>query len=124
MTAARIRHDELKKRMTDAGLSPKPGDWAVSVAYVSVDLSALGLTPVFAPGNEAALMTALTGNIAFGLIFGMVDEEAEAEKDRFVIGAQPFIKMGQTDEWLSELVPVMQIVMNDGILDREIQKQS
>jgi hypothetical protein len=103
VTAARILYRELETRMT----KPKPGDWGVSIGYVSPDLSVLGFTHLFAPatadapGNEAKLMKHLDGQIMLGLIFGMRDREA---KD-VVMGTRPFFLTKQSETWLEELAP-------------------
>jgi hypothetical protein len=101
VTAARVLHRELESRMVAEGLKPRPGDYAVSVGYVSADLSVLGFTPLFVPGEEPKLLTMLDGQIMLGLIFGMVDRQAEGE--HVVMGARAFLTTKQTDGWLSEL---------------------
>jgi hypothetical protein len=130
VTAARTLYSDLERKLTAEGMKPKPGELGVGIGYIPPDLSFLGHSPLYeprtenSPGNETALMACLNGNIMLGLVFGIVDPDADSEEDRLVVGTRSFIKIGQTDEWLSELVSVMRIVMNDGILDREIQKQS
>jgi hypothetical protein len=107
VTAARILHRELETRMSAEGLKPKTGDWCVSIGYVSADLSVLGFSPLFAPGEEAELMKYLSGHVMLGLIFGMVDKEAKESKDeidRIVTGTRPFFVTTQTEDWLDELV--------------------
>jgi hypothetical protein len=105
-SAARVLHRELKDKMEREGLAPEPGEWVVSVAFVSVDLTVLGLTPMFEAGNEGALMETLKDNIAIGLVFAVVDHEADEEK-RLVVGARPFLATKQTEGWLEELFPIM-----------------
>jgi hypothetical protein len=68
-------------------------------------------------------MESLNGHIMLGLVFGILDPQAESEEDRFVIGTRPFVNMGQVDSWLSELVQVMRMEMEDAYLDRKIQEQ-
>src|ERR1700757_1702742 len=77
VTAARILYRELETRMTAECSKTKAGDWGVSIAYTSPDLSVLGFTHLFSPGNEAKLMKHLDGQIMLGLIFGMKDKEAK-----------------------------------------------
>lgn len=106
VTAARILYRELESRLTVEGFSPnadrssgpKPGDCAVSVAYITADLSVLGFTGLFVPGEEARLMGLLDGNIMLGLIFGVVDEDKS-----IIMGTRPFLATKQTDGWLDEL---------------------
>jgi hypothetical protein len=88
------------------GQRPRAGDYfAVSVGYVTPDLSVLGFTPLYAPGEgederteRARIEKALTGNIALGLIFGIADGE------EILMGARPFLVTKQTDEWLAGLL--------------------
>lgn len=124
VTAARTLYSDLERKLTAEGIKPNPGEVGVCIGYVPPDLSFLGHSPLYSPGNEAAMMECLNGNIMLGLIFGIVDPEADSEEDRLALGARPFIKMGQVDEWLSELIPVMQIEIDDEILDRKIQEQN
>lgn len=128
-TAARTLHKELKKLMTRERLTPEPGDWVVSVAFISADLTVLGLTPMFvpgdeaaltagngavlAPGNEAALIEALKNNIALGLVFGVKDREDEDKEKRVVVGARPFLTTKQTEDWFKELFPVLRMYVED-----------
>lgn len=113
VSAARTLHRELQTRMTLAGLNPKSGDWAVSIGYVSPDLSVIGFTPLFAPGSEAALSQILDGNIMLGLIFGLADRQAKEESERIVLGVRPFFATKQTEAWLSELLPIVRAEMLD-----------
>jgi hypothetical protein len=122
VTAARVLYDDLKKRMDAEELKPEPGDWSVTVAYVTPDLSVLGHTPLFAPGEEASLMRHADGNIMLGLIFGMVDRDPHA-KDRIVTGARPFFTTKQTEGLLSELLTAVRITIEDDQLDRRMAKQ-
>lgn len=110
VTAAKALHRELETRMTAEGMEPKPGDWAVFIGYVSVDLSVLGFTRPFAPGADAGLMDELTGHIPLGLVFGMVDKDAKDER-RIVVGARPFLETDQTEAWLSELLVTVRLEM-------------
>jgi hypothetical protein len=112
VTAARVLRRELETRMEAAGLEPAPGDCAVSIGYVSPDLSVIGFSPLFAPGEEARLMKMLDGNIMLGLVFGMVDKEAKGE-ERVILGTRPFLVTKQTEAWLSELVPIVRVEMLD-----------
>ena len=123
-SAARVLHRELEKKMAAEGLSPEPGDWVVSVAFISTDLTALGLTPLFVPGNEAApgsvstpgneaaLIGALAGNIALGLVFGVKDREVEDKKKCVVVGARPFLTTKQTEDWFEELFPILRMYLD------------
>lgn len=110
VTAARTLHKELESRLTLAGLSPQPGDWAVNVAFVTPDLSVLGFTRLYGPGEESRLMEMLTGQIPIGLIFGVVDRE---EGNAIVTGIRPFLATEQAKAWLSELLPAFPIEMLD-----------
>jgi hypothetical protein len=118
VTAARVLYRELESRMAADELDPKPGDWAVSVAYITADLSVLGFTLPYVPGEEAGLMGMLNGNIMLGLIFGMADPEAEDDKESIVMGARAFLPSKQTDGWLSELLMPVRRAMEDDLLDR------
>lgn len=112
VTAARILHRELESRMTAAGLKPKPGDWAVSIGYVSPDLSVLGYTRLFTPGGESALMGMLEGQIAIGLIFGIVDKDPVGER-HIILGTRAFLTTKQAEGWLSELFHGVRLEMED-----------
>lgn len=102
VTAARILYRELENQMT----KPKPGDWGVSIGYVSPDLSVLGFTHLFAPGSEAKLMKHLDGQIMLGLIFGMKDKEAKEADRKVIMGTRPFFLTKQSETWLEqELAP-------------------
>jgi hypothetical protein len=106
VTAARILHKELETRMTgECPSKPKPGDWCVSIGYVSPDLSVLGFTHLFVSGNEAKLMKHLDGQIMLGLIFGMKDKEAKEADKKIVMGTRPFFLTKQSENWLEELAP-------------------
>jgi len=123
VAAARALYSDIERKLTAEGLKPNPGELGITIAYVPPDLSFLGHTPLYSPGNESALMESLNGNIVLGLIFGILDPQAENEDDPFVIGVRPFIDMKQVDEWMNELIPVMRMEMDDEILDRKIQEQ-
>lgn len=113
VTAARTLYKELESRMTAAVLKPKPGDWAVNIAFVTPDLSVLGFTRLYGPGEEAGLVEMLTGRIAIGLIFGIVDREADKKGQTIVTGSRPFLATKQTEAWLSELLPAFPVEMSD-----------
>ena len=123
VTAARVLYSDLERKLTAEAMKPKPGELGVSIGYVSPDLSFIGHTILYSPGNDASLMESLNGNIMLGLVFGIIDPQADNEEDRFVMGTRPFISMKQTDGWLSELIPFMQMAMGDEISDRKIQEQ-
>jgi len=108
VTAARTLHRELETRMKAGGIDPKPGDWAVSIGYVTADLSALGFTRLFVPGEESGLIAMLDGHIMLGLIFGMKRGDGA-----IVMGTRPFLATKQTDAWLSELLTPVQLEMED-----------
>jgi hypothetical protein len=110
--AAGVLYQELQIRMITKGLNPELGDWAVSIGYVSSDLSFYGLTDLFTPGEEPK-ETLLTGNIPIGLLFGMVDKEAKEADGRFVIGFRAFIATKQTATWLEGLEPAFRLEMQD-----------
>ena len=113
VTAARILHKELESRMTAEGMKPKPGDWAVSVGYVTSDLSVVGFTRLYAQGKEARLMETLTGHIALGLVFGIVDQKG------IVTGIRAFLATKQTEAWLSELLTPVRLEMEDDLQQRK-----
>ena len=113
VTAARTLHRELESRMALAGLNPKPGDWAVSIGYISPDLSVIGFTPLYASVSEAALAAVLDGHIVLGLVFGMVDRASKDGDGRVVLGIRPFLTTKQTEAWLSELLPIIRAEMQD-----------
>jgi hypothetical protein len=100
LTAAKTLYREIEMRIADEthGTRPRPGDFAVCVGYVSPDLSVLGFTPLYAPGEEDRIVGFLSGNIAIGLLFGIADGE------KILVGARPFLVTKQTDSWLSELM--------------------
>jgi hypothetical protein len=112
VTAARTLHRELESRMTLAGLNPKPGDRAVSIGYISPDLSVIGFTPLYASVSEAALAV-LEGHIMLGLVFGMVDRASKDGDGRVVLGIRPFLTTKQTEAWLSELLPIIRAEIQD-----------
>jgi|SRR5579871_1632093 len=111
VSAARVLHRELETRMTE--LKPKPGDWAVSIGYVSPDFSFVGFTQPLEPsdpanpgskeGNEGELLNMLTGHIVLGLLFAIADRGAKDTNDRIVTGVRPFLVTKQTGAWLEEL---------------------
>jgi hypothetical protein len=113
VTAARTLHRELEARLKAEGLDPQPGDCGVSIAYVTPDLSVLGFTLLFAPGNEPDLMAHLDGNIMLGLVFGLVDDEAGEPSARIIMGARPFITTKQVEAWLQELFPVVRFEVEE-----------
>jgi len=110
VTAARILHREIESRLIAEGVKPKPGTWGVSVGYVALDLSTLGFTSLFQPpsdgdtGNGDALLEHLNGNIPIGLVFCILDKAAE---DGVVVGTRAFFTTKQTEDWLTELVPII-----------------
>lgn len=79
----------LYKQIEVAGIVPK--DFAVNIAYVTPDLSALFTVP-FVPGQEAAIQAELSGpgtcSIMVGLTFGLRDLEA----GNWIVGVRPFLK--------------------------------
>ncbi|MFZ3262457.1 MAG: hypothetical protein WA172_00515 [Terriglobales bacterium] len=104
VTAARVLYREIESQMIARDLKPKPGEWAVAVAYVSADFS-LASTQHFIPGKEAELLDRLTEHpaIMLGLIFGMLDKKAKSENERVVKGVRAFLITKQTVGWLEEL---------------------
>lgn len=123
VTAARVLYSDLERKLSAEGLKPKPGELGVIVGYVPPDLSFLGHTLLYSATNEAAMLESLNGHIMLGLVFGILDPQANSEEDRFVIGTRPFVSTGQVDGWLSELIRVMRLEMEDEVLDRKIQEQ-
>ena len=113
ITEAKTLYRELESRMTAEGLKPKAGDWAVSIGYVTADLSVVGFSPLFTAGQEAALERYLAGHIMLGLVFGMVDKTAKDAEDRIIMGTRPFLTTKQAEAWLSELVAPVRLEMED-----------
>ena len=113
ITAARILHETLERKITDSGLDPQPGDWAVSIGYVPTDHSFVSFTPLYAKGAEESLARHLDGRIPLGLVFGIVDKKATDENERIVMGARPFLRTAQVEEWLSELIIPVRLEMED-----------
>ncbi len=113
VTAARVLYRDIEARMAAEGLKPEAGDWAVSIGYVSPDLSVIGFTPLFAPGDEAVLMKILDGHIMLGLVFGIVDKEAKDKEGRIILGTRAFFTTKQTEGWLSELILPVRLYMED-----------
>jgi hypothetical protein len=112
--AARALHRELELRMTAAGLKPGPRDCAVSIGYVSTDLSVIGFTPFYAKDTEERLARHLDGQIAVGLVFGMVEQDpAPAHGRHIILGTRAFLTTKQTEEWLSELITPVRLEMDD-----------
>ncbi len=112
LIAARTLFRNLETRIGDeaCGTALKPRMFAVSIGYVSPDLSVLGFTPVLmgyapsiSPAEEASTERMLAGNIPIGLLFGILDDDK-----KFLMGVRPFMATKQTDEWLSGLVPAVQ----------------
>jgi hypothetical protein len=106
LVAAKTLHGEIRTRIEDEthGQHPRGSDYfAVTVAYVSPDLSVLGFTSLCAglapmnPADEARIERMLTGNIAIGLMFGIGDGK------NIVTGTRPFLVTKQTDAWFAEL---------------------
>jgi hypothetical protein len=107
ISAAKILYKDLEARMVAAGLHPKPGDWDVSIGYVSPDLSLMGFSPLYSQGEEG-MLNVLQENVMLGLIFGMRDKEATQHDETVVMGARPFFVLKpQTDDWFETLVPLV-----------------
>ena len=105
LTAARTLHALIVRGIEEEthGTRPKGKDYfAVTIAFVTPDLSALGFTPLYAPGEEARIERALTGNIALGLIFGIADGK------EILMGTRPFLVTSQSSVWLKELTRPVQ----------------
>ena len=104
LTAAKTLHREIRTRIEEETHGTRPragaGDYfAVTVAYVTPDLSALGFTPLYSEGEQDRIERTLSGNIAIGLVFGIADGKRE-----ILTGARPFFVTKQTDSWLEELI--------------------
>jgi len=95
------------------GLNPKEGDWGVSIAYVTPDLSCLGFSLPYQSSEEQQRMAVLTGNVLLGLVFGVVDPEANDPNEQIVMGARAFITTKQIDTWLAELLPAVRMYIAD-----------
>jgi hypothetical protein len=109
LTAAKTLHREIGVRLgSGAG-----NYFAVTVGYVTPDLSVLGFTPIYVPGAEDRIERHLTGNIALGLVFGIVDGE------KIVMGARPFLVTKQTEAWLTELTIAVQSEIEVDRLERQ-----
>jgi len=116
LTAARTLDREIRTRIEDEtyGQRPRADDYfGVAVGYVTPDLSVLGLTPIYAPGEEDRIERALTGNIAIGLVFGIADGS------EIVMGTRPFLVMKQSEAWLSELTRPVQTELELDRLERK-----
>lgn len=107
LIAAKTLCRKIEMQIADEthGTGLKPRSFAVSIGFVSPDLSVLGFTPLlvgyspaFDSADEARIERALAGEIAIGLVFGIEDGE------EILMGARPFIVMKQTDAWLEELI--------------------
>jgi hypothetical protein len=111
-TAARTLQREIRSRFEAEtnGTRPRAASdyFGVTVAYVSADLSVLGITPIYSPlyaEDETAadkelgdqIERALTGNIALGLIFGIANGED------ILVGTRLFLVTKQSEGWLDEL---------------------
>jgi hypothetical protein len=121
VSAARVLYTDLERKLTAEGLKPLYGDLGVSIGYVSPDLSVIGFTALYAPGSEDAIMQTLNGNIMLGLVFGIVDPQADPDDAdaRYVMGNRPFVSMKQIEGWLSELEQVVRLEMEDEIQQRD-----
>jgi hypothetical protein len=98
LTAAKTLQREIDAELADGG-----DFFAVTIGYVSPDLSVLGFTPSYAPGAEDRIERALSGNIAIGLIFGIADG------GEILMGVRPFLaEARQSEGWLLELSTVVQ----------------
>ena len=116
LTAARTLHREIGIRIEDETYGQRPGAddyFGVVIGYVSPDLSVLGFTSLYAPGEEDRIQRMLSGNIPIGLLFGIADG------NEIVMGNRPFLVMKQTEAWLSELSG---IVRSELVIDR-MEKQ-
>jgi hypothetical protein len=100
VSAARTLHRDIQKRIEEAtnGTRTRAREYfAVTVAYVTPDLSALGFTSLYEEAGQDRMERMLTGNIPIGLLFGIADGK------EILVGARPFIVTKQTDDWLKEL---------------------
>jgi hypothetical protein len=102
VTAALTLRAELVSQMRRIALHPTAHDCAVSIGYVSPDLTVIGFTPLIpcplSGSEQAEIMAMLTGNIPFGMVFGVAHDE------EIVMGSRPFFTTSQTEAWLSNLV--------------------
>ena len=99
--AARTLDSMLATRLVAEGFHEEPKLWGVSVGYVTPDLSTIGFTRLYSPDRETEMFNFLSGNIALGLVFGVIDREGA--KPNIVTGSRPFFTAKQTDGWLVEL---------------------
>jgi len=96
------------------GTRPRAADYfGVSVGYVTPDLSVLGFTPIYAPGEEASIERMLSGNIALGLVFGIADGK------EILIGTRPFLVTKQTETWLSDLATILKTEFESDRIERQ-----
>lgn len=110
ISAARALHKKLESEMRDQ----TDGDYfAVSIAFVIPDLSALGFTHLYSDSEHGRIERALDGNVPIGLVFGIADGA------EILMGARPFIAIGQTDAWLKELMMAARIEMESDRLERQ-----
>ena len=119
LSAARtwLREIEVRIQNETHGQRPNAKDYfAVTICYVTPDLSALGFTPllVFNGPKEQEERTErmLIGNIAVGLLFGIADGSET------LMGSRPFLATRQTDAWLDELTRAVRSEMEIDRLER------
>lgn len=123
LTAAKTLHRRIGEGIENEthGQRPRAGEYfAVSVAFVTADLSLLGFTPLYAPSDSQEdiaermrIEGILTGNIALGLIFGIADGE------KVLMGARPFLVTTQTEAWFSELTVIVKTEMETDRMERQ-----
>jgi hypothetical protein len=118
VTAARTLLSRIRTEIEGEthGQRPRADDYfAVAVAYVTPDLSALGFTPFYSPGEEERIERYLNGNVAIGLVFGVADDA----RSEIFMGTRPFLVTKQTEAWLSELTLAIQSEMVADRLERQ-----
>jgi hypothetical protein len=100
---AKVLLREIQAAMIENRLNP--ADCAVRIAFVTTDLS-MAFTRKFVLGEEVSLLKDLTEQpvIMLGLLFGIMDREADPKGDDVVCGIKPFLVTKQVIEWLQDLL--------------------
>jgi hypothetical protein len=81
------------------GLDTSSVRFGVAIAYISPDLTVLGVTVPYGEQSQARIETELAGQIPVGLLFGIWDATGPIPD----VGSRAFLNIKQTEEWLTEL---------------------
>jgi hypothetical protein len=100
---AKVLLREIQAAMIEYKLNP--ADSVVRIAFVTKDLS-MAYARNFVPGGEASLLKDLMEQpvIMLGLLFCIVDREADPTGDDVVCGMKPFLVTKQVIGWLQDLL--------------------